>query len=90
MKPKLLVFAFLLSHFAFAQDSAMFRGNLQHTGVYAATGVPQFSRVKWKFQTKGRVFSSPAVANGKNSDVIASKPHPHEISARSRTKSLAP
>jgi hypothetical protein len=33
---------------------------------------------------------SPAVANSKNSDVIASKPHPHEISARSRTKSPAP
>ncbi len=64
MKPKLVVSALLLCQFAFAQDTAMFRGNLQHSGVYDAAGVPQFNRVKWKFQTKGRVFSSPAVANG--------------------------
>jgi outer membrane protein assembly factor BamB len=42
----------------------MFRGNLQHTGNYDATGVPQFTRIKWKFHTGGRVISSPAVANG--------------------------
>jgi len=42
----------------------MFRGNPLHTGVYQAAGVPKFSRVKWKFHTNGRVFSSPAVANG--------------------------
>ena len=42
----------------------MFRGNLAHTGVYDAAGVPSFSRIKWKFQTKGQVISSPAVANG--------------------------
>jgi hypothetical protein len=29
---------------------------------------------------------SPMVANSKNPDVIASKPRPHDISARSRTK----
>jgi hypothetical protein len=33
---------------------------------------------------------SPAVANSKNSDVIASKPRPNDISAQSRTKSPAP
>jgi hypothetical protein len=33
---------------------------------------------------------SPTVANSKNSDVIASKPRPDDISARSRTKSPAP
>jgi outer membrane protein assembly factor BamB len=42
----------------------MFRGNPQHTGVYRATGVPKFSKVKWKFHTNGSVFSSPAVAGG--------------------------
>jgi hypothetical protein len=36
------------------------------------------------------VTPSPAVANSKNSDVIPSKPDPHEISARSRTKSPSP
>ena len=47
-----------------AQDAAMFRGNLQHTGVYNAAGSPQFSAVKWKFHTGGRVISSPAVVDG--------------------------
>jgi hypothetical protein len=46
------------------QDAAMFRGNPEHTGVYSAAGVPKFSGVKWKFQTSGRVISSPAVENG--------------------------
>ena len=46
------------------QDSVMFRGNPQHTGVYQAVGVPKFNKVKWKFHTDGRVFSSPAVAGG--------------------------
>ena len=42
----------------------MFRGNLAHTGVYRAAGVPKFSQIKWKFHTDGQVISSPAVANG--------------------------
>ena len=40
----------------------MFRGDLAHTGVYNAQGVPKFSQVKWKFHTDGQVISSPAVA----------------------------
>ena len=47
-----------------AQDSPMFRGNLAHTGVYNARGVQKFSGIKWKFQTRGQVISSPSVANG--------------------------
>ncbi|MGB8493340.1 MAG: PQQ-binding-like beta-propeller repeat protein [Candidatus Acidiferrum sp.] len=42
----------------------MFRGNLEHTGAYTAAGVPKFNAIKWKFQTNGRVISSPAVENG--------------------------
>ena len=49
---------------ALAQDAAMFRGNLQHTGVYGAAGVPKFNAIKWKFHTGGRVIASPAVADG--------------------------
>jgi outer membrane protein assembly factor BamB len=30
---------------------AMFRSNLQHTGVYETKGVPQFSKLRWKFET---------------------------------------
>jgi outer membrane protein assembly factor BamB len=48
----------------FGQDAAMFRGNPQHTGVYASASVPQFSKIKWKFHTNGRVYSSPAVSGG--------------------------
>lgn len=47
-----------------AQDAEMFRGDLQHTGVYGAPGVPKLSGIKWKFHTGGRVISSPAVVNG--------------------------
>jgi outer membrane protein assembly factor BamB len=42
----------------------MFRGDLNHTGVYTAAGVPKLNGVKWKFHTNGYVISSPAVANG--------------------------
>src|SRR5215831_19620793 len=42
-----------------AQDTAMFRGNLQHTGVYSATGLPKFNAIRWKFHTGGRVIGSP-------------------------------
>ena len=47
-----------------ASDATMFRGNLQHTGVYDAPGVPELHGVRWKFKTLGRVYSSPAVAGG--------------------------
>ena len=47
---------------SFGQDAAMFRGDLAHTGVYKAQGIPRFSQVKWKFHTDGQVISSPAVA----------------------------
>ncbi len=30
-----------------ASADAMFRGNPQHTGVYAGAGVPKFTKVKW-------------------------------------------
>jgi eukaryotic-like serine/threonine-protein kinase len=49
---------------ACAEDVPMFRGNLQHTGEYGATGVPTFTRIKWKFATHGQVISSPAIADG--------------------------
>jgi outer membrane protein assembly factor BamB len=39
----------------------MFRGNLQHTGVYDSPGAPTLAGVKWRFRTGGRVYSSPAV-----------------------------
>jgi outer membrane protein assembly factor BamB len=45
-------------------DTAMFRGNPQHTGVYDTNTVRHFDQVQWAFETGGPVRSSPAVANG--------------------------
>ena len=61
MKRLLLLSILVLCPPVFAQD-AMFRGNPQHTGVYDAAGVPQFTKIKWQFHTGGQVLSSPAVA----------------------------
>ena len=58
----LVTVAFSLSHVAFCQQ--MFRGGLDHTGVYQATGLRQAPTVKWRFQTRGPVLSSPAVDGG--------------------------
>ena len=44
-------------------DTAMFRGDAQHSGVYERA-LSNFERVKWKFHTGGPVSSSPAVADG--------------------------
>jgi outer membrane protein assembly factor BamB len=43
-------------------EDAMFRGNPQHTGVYAGAGISKFTKVRWQFRTKGQVLSSPAVS----------------------------
>ncbi|MEJ5360735.1 MAG: PQQ-binding-like beta-propeller repeat protein [Spirochaetota bacterium] len=45
-------------------NEAMFRANLQRTGVYNTRGVQQLSELKWKFKTEGWVVSSPAIADG--------------------------
>ncbi len=47
-----------------AIKEAMFRANLQRTGVYDTRGVHQLSELKWKFKTEDAVFSSPAIADG--------------------------
>lgn len=44
-----------------AADAPMFRGNAQHSGVYAGPGPAVLAGVLWKFQTGGKVLSSPAV-----------------------------
>ena len=60
----ILAFSYGISHPIAAQDSPMFRGDTQHSGIYKAPGVPAFNSVKWKFHTGGRVISSPAVVGG--------------------------
>jgi outer membrane protein assembly factor BamB len=44
-------------------QAAMFRGGPEHLGNYTGR-VPTLDSVAWKFQTRGRVISSPAVAGG--------------------------
>jgi outer membrane protein assembly factor BamB len=58
------LFVFVYCCSIWAQDAAMFRGDLRHTGVYNSAGAPKFNAIKWKFHTGGRVISSPAVVNG--------------------------
>ncbi|HKV39900.1 MAG TPA: PQQ-binding-like beta-propeller repeat protein [Blastocatellia bacterium] len=60
----MLVSLLLVVPGASAGDSPMFRGNLQHTGAYPATGVQRLNGVKWTVQTNGPVRSSPALVNG--------------------------
>jgi len=62
---RLLISSFLVlcSISLMAQNAPMFRGNLQHSGVYNAPGLAKLTGVKWKFHTNGRVISSPAVAD---------------------------
>ena len=46
-----------------AAQTAMFRGGPEHLGNYIGP-VPTLDSVAWKFLTKGRVISSPAIAGG--------------------------
>ena len=43
---------------------SMYRGNLQHTGVYDTIGVPQLTGLKWRFKTGDKVYTSPAIGDG--------------------------
>jgi len=47
-----------------ADNQPMFRGGLEHTGVYPGTAPRHEPKLKWQFATGGQVISSPAIANG--------------------------
>jgi outer membrane protein assembly factor BamB len=49
---------------AFSLPIASFRGDAQHSGIYADAGAPQLHGIKWKFKTGGAVISTPAVSEG--------------------------
>lgn len=42
--------------------TAMFRGGPTHTGFYRDSGPIAAPHVQWKFQTQGKIMSSPAIA----------------------------
>jgi outer membrane protein assembly factor BamB len=47
-----------------ASKEAMFQNNLQHTGVYETKDSVKEKSVKWKFQTEGKIYSSPVLYDG--------------------------
>lgn len=59
----IFLLALLAASEATMAEDPMFRGNPAHTGIYEASGVPQFHKIKWQFKTKGQVLSSPAVTS---------------------------
>jgi eukaryotic-like serine/threonine-protein kinase len=65
----------------FGSDTAMFRGNAAHTGVYAAVGIAQFKDVKWTFHAGGQLIASPAV----DKDVIYAATTAGKVFAVDRT-----
>ncbi|HEY2467061.1 MAG TPA: PQQ-binding-like beta-propeller repeat protein [Terracidiphilus sp.] len=46
---------------AWCENLPTFRGNLQHSGIYDAAGVPALTGVKWSFHGTGQFISSPTV-----------------------------
>jgi len=47
-----------------ASAQTMFRGSVDHAGIYRDTGPRAFHRIKWKFPTGDRIVSSPVYADG--------------------------
>ena len=47
-----------------AQDAGSFRGGSAHPGLYSAPAITGEPKLLWRFQTKGRIVSSPAIADG--------------------------
>lgn len=45
----------------FAADTATFRGNPAHTGVYDSPGMLQLKGVKWTFHADGQLIASPTI-----------------------------
>jgi outer membrane protein assembly factor BamB len=64
MKALIVLAAVLAAAPALSAESAMFRGDAQHSGLAKGPGVPTLKGVKWKFKTQAAVLSSPAVADG--------------------------
>lgn len=57
----ILLFLIGVAVLAFGADTATFRGNPEHTGVYDGLGISQLGGVKWTFHAGGHVISSAAV-----------------------------
>ncbi len=62
--PTIFCIVFILVSCSPPLQSAIFRGDLQHTGLYATNPLTKFHAVKWIFKATGPVYSSPVLANG--------------------------
>lgn len=54
----------LYSQEVIKQDWSNFMGCEKHCGIIPTKEYSGFGTEKWKFKTKGKIFSSPAVLNG--------------------------
>jgi len=59
-----ILLVLLASTAGLADNQPMFRGGLDHAGVYPGTAPRHEPKLKWQFATGGQVISSPAIANG--------------------------
>jgi eukaryotic-like serine/threonine-protein kinase len=55
---------FCMTNLGMAEPMVSFRGDAEHSGIYAGPGVPVLHGLKWKFKTNGAVLSSPVIAAG--------------------------
>jgi outer membrane protein assembly factor BamB len=84
----LCVSLLVLPALTLAKDSPSFRGDASHPGVYDETPIQQFTELKWKFQTKGMVVSSPALV-GDTLYIGSADHHLYAIDAASGTQKWA-
>ena len=68
MKIRILIFLLCCQYTIFSQNeikmpASVFHANNKHDGVYQGKGYQNFSGLKWKFTTNGKIFSSPAIMN---------------------------
>src|SRR5882724_6027831 len=66
MKIIFFVIAFISSAAVYCQqDSALsYHHDGKHTGIYSSKNYSAFGNLLMKFKTGGKIFSSPAIANG--------------------------
>jgi len=61
---RVLLALICLSVAAAGAAEATFRGNAQHSGVYAGTAPAKFTRIQWTFKASGPIVASPVIADG--------------------------
>lgn len=60
----LIILFQLLNCTSAKNDMSTFRADLKNSGVYNTKPVEKLNGIKWKFETKGEIHSTPAIYNG--------------------------